>query len=206
MPTVFSRASALCSDKNFVSITMFPNKAPSSMGPNSKNAKHEYKFTFAGENYYRGDTMNSWLTTLNAFFNKRGYQYLLVPGFFEAHLLPEYITNFMTIVYTIGNFFPLPWALNQPRSKSVKDYWDLALPERIDLRDEDTLYVLGDMIDRGRMAARAHWTGWRVPTCSPSCQPRVYRHHISAMAAAGGHPARTSRNWTRPRSPRWASG
>lgn len=150
--------------------------------------------------------MNSWLTTLNAFFNKRGYQYLLVPGFFEAHLLPEYITNFMTIVYTIGNFFPLPWALNQPRSKSVKDYWDLALPERIDLRDEDTLYVLGDMIDRGRMAARAHWTGWRVPTCSPSCQPRVYRHHISAMAAAGGHPARTSRNWTRPRSPRWASG
>ena len=61
----------------------------------------------------------------------------------------------MTIVYTIGNFFPLPWALNQPRSKSAKDYWDLALPERIDPRDEATLYVLGNMIDRGRMAARS---------------------------------------------------
>lgn len=189
-------------------LAMFPNKAPSSMGPNSKNAKNEYKFTFDGENYYRGDTMNSWATTLNAFFGVRSNQKFLVPGFFEAHLLPEYITNFMTIVYTIGNFFPLPKALNIPRGSRArsKDYWDLALLERIDPRDEATLYVLGNMIDRGRMAARSRWTGWRVPTCSPSCQPRVYRHHISAMAAAGGHPARTSRNWTRPRSPRWASG
>ncbi|MDE7004618.1 MAG: hypothetical protein K2P08_09300 [Oscillospiraceae bacterium] len=107
-------------------LAMFPNKAPSSIKLISENV---YCFTFAGENYYRGDTMNSWLTTLNAFFNKRGYQYLLVPGFFEAHLLPEYITNFMTIVYTIGNFFPLPKTLNIPRGSRTrsKDYWDLAL-------------------------------------------------------------------------------
>lgn len=107
-------------------LAMFPNKAPSSLKLISDNV---YRITFAGENYYRGDTMNSWLTALNAFFNKRGYQYLLIPGFFEAHLLLEYITNFMTVVYTIGNFFPLPKALNIPRGSRAKskDYWDLAL-------------------------------------------------------------------------------
>lgn len=107
-------------------LAMFPNKTPSSMELISEN---EYRFTFDGKNYYRGDTMNSWLTTLNAFFNKRGYQYLHAPSFFETHLLPEYIAEFMTIVYTIGNFFPLPRKLNLPRGSrgKSKDYWDLAL-------------------------------------------------------------------------------
>lgn len=33
-----------------------------------------------------------------------------------------------------------------------------ALLKRIDLREEDTLYVLGDVIDWGRTAARSCWT------------------------------------------------
>lgn len=106
-------------------LAMFSNKTPSSMKLISENV---YRFTFDGKNYYRGDTMNSWSTTLNAFFDDvKRYRDFLAPGFFETHLLPEYITEFMTIVYTIGNFFPLPWALNTPRSRSAKDYWDLAL-------------------------------------------------------------------------------
>lgn len=108
-------------------LAMFPNKAPRSMDRIPKK-KNEYRFTFDGENYYRGDTMNSWATTLNAFFDDvKRFRDFLAPGFFETHLLPEYITEFMTIVYTIGNFFPLPWGLNTPRSKSAQDYWDLAL-------------------------------------------------------------------------------
>lgn len=91
--------------------------------------KNENEYTITCDKIcYRGDTMNSWATTLNAFFGVRSKQSFLAPGFFEIHLLPEYLIEFMNVVYTIGNFFPLPKALNCPRGfHPSKDYWDLAL-------------------------------------------------------------------------------
>lgn len=77
---------------------------------------------------YRGDTMNSWVTTVGIYFgvgNK--WRKFLDNTYFDKKYLPEYITEFMNAVYTLGNFFPLPRALNTPRSSSAKDYWDLAL-------------------------------------------------------------------------------
>lgn len=42
--------------------------------------------------------------------------------------LPPYITKFMKVVYTIGNFIPIPVGCNGPRVTGLlKDYWDLTL-------------------------------------------------------------------------------
>lgn len=100
---------------------------------------------------YRGDTMNSWSTTINEFMRKFGNKYFknlheetLKTGkkiylFDQKHYkswteflsdpsnyrdekpLPLYITNFMEVVYTIGNFMLVPHSpvdFNQLR----KDY------------------------------------------------------------------------------------
>ncbi len=68
-------------------LATFPNKAPSSMESISKNTNNEYKFTFDGENYYRGDTMNSWSTTLNEFCRKCGEPY--IAGWNGRNTLPD---------------------------------------------------------------------------------------------------------------------
>jgi len=67
-------------------LAIFPNKTPSSMEPISKN---EHKLRFDGENYYRGDTMNSWSTTLNAFFEVRSNQKFLAPDFLRHICCPN---------------------------------------------------------------------------------------------------------------------
>lgn len=88
-----------------------------------------------------GDVMNSWATTLKKFLGEYGKDY------FEGDVpregialweylsngenykygklkkpLPLYITDFLDVVYTIGNFIPLPQNRNE-----YKDYWDLFL-------------------------------------------------------------------------------
>lgn len=66
---------------------------------------------------YRGDTMNSWSTTVNRYVE-----------LFGKNCIPGYITEFMNVVYTIGNFMPVPEGCNGPRGLgSTRDYWDLAL-------------------------------------------------------------------------------
>lgn len=99
-----------------------------------------------------GDTMNSWATTLEKFLGEYGKDYFEgdVPregnklwGYLSdgenykygklKKPLPSYITDFLDVVYTIGNFVPVPFVktnkeFNRPRnSNSTKDYWDLAL-------------------------------------------------------------------------------
>lgn len=119
------------------------------------------------KHWFRGDTMNSWKTTLIEFFRlfgggedgylknleinkKRGknhgkwcipednpandwLEFLINPeNYNDKRTLPSYITEFMKVVYTIGNFVPVPpkekpYNFNLGRNSSVKDYWDLTL-------------------------------------------------------------------------------
>lgn len=106
---------------------------------------------------YRGDTMNTWSTTLNEFIRQYGNEFfynleksqkgkwiykkegaesyksweefLSKPSNYKKPL-PEYIMEFMEVVYTIGNFIPVlqnPINFNVRRSAFTKDYWDLTL-------------------------------------------------------------------------------
>lgn len=72
----------------------------------------------SGDSCYRGDTMNSWQTTLNK-FDEVGHW----------PVYPAYVTEFMNVVYTIGNFIPVPLvpSFNKWRNSLVRDYWDLTL-------------------------------------------------------------------------------
>ncbi len=107
--------------------------------------KYEYVTVYDGR-YFRGDTMNSWSTTLNEFVRKFGKEYVYgwkrryIPdgyGSWEEFLsvpdnyikeFPPYITEFMRAVYTIGNFIPVPKDnFNTYRNRLCKDYWDLTL-------------------------------------------------------------------------------
>lgn len=133
-------------------LTMFQDRsAILGLLDEEKKKESEYAIT-CNSICYRGDTMNSWSTTLNEFCRKCGepyiagwngrdtlrdprynkykewYELLSVPQNYKQDL-PEYITEFMDVVYTIGNFSPLPKTLNLPRGSwaKSKDYWDLAL-------------------------------------------------------------------------------
>ena len=108
--------------------------------------KYEY-VTVCGGRYFRGDTMNSWSTTLSEFVRTLGESYVhgwkgryIPKGYnsWEAFLsdpqnykkaFPDYITDFMKVVYTVGNFIPVPLApsFNTCRNRFCKDYWDLTL-------------------------------------------------------------------------------
>lgn len=104
------------------------------------------------EIWLSGDTMNSWATTLEKFLGEYGEDYFEgdVPrkgialweylsngeNYKDEKLkkpLPTYITDFLDVVYTIGNFIPVPFVeankeFNRPRkNNSTQDYWDLAL-------------------------------------------------------------------------------
>ena len=106
-----------------------------------KYYKYEIKLEHKGESIiYRGDTMNSWATTLEEFFKQYWDEYfdkdfpgkgdLLWEYLSKAELkkpLPLYITEFLESVYTIGNFIPVPNGFNVARFRSTKDYWDLTL-------------------------------------------------------------------------------
>lgn len=121
----------------------------------------EYKISYK-DIKYRGDTMNSWSTTLNEYLrcfgggddgyfpsleiNKEGknkgkwriteedpardwVDFLSIPANY-GKALPPYITEFLRVVYTIGNFIPVPKAptnFNTGRNNACQDYWDLTL-------------------------------------------------------------------------------
>ena len=106
---------------------------------------------------YRGDTMNSWSRTLDEYLrcfgggddgyfpsleinarNKgkwriteedpaRNWVDLLSIPTNYGKALPDYITDFMNVVYTIGNFIPLSPNFNTGRNRACQDYWDLTL-------------------------------------------------------------------------------
>lgn len=118
---------------------------------------------------FRGDTMNSWNTTLIEYFRLFGDQhlkyltknekernkdkwripdvcpeelakdfganwsyvgwadFLSIPEVYADHPLPPYITDFMKVVYTVGNFIPAPSGFQRRGIGPSKDYWDLAL-------------------------------------------------------------------------------
>ena len=104
-------------------LAMFQNESSKSV---CWESGYEYKIK-CGEKY-RGDTMNSWATTLDKFSHVRSWKAFLGDSYHGAQFFPEYITVFMNNVYTIGNFFPLPDGLNGPRGTGAsQDYWDLAL-------------------------------------------------------------------------------
>lgn len=94
--------------------TLFPKQG----NPIKPKNGLEYKLVIDGAEY-RGDTMNSWSTTVNRFIRKDGEPY------------PPYIQEFMRVVYTIGNFVLVPLApgggFNTRRNSAYKDYWDLTL-------------------------------------------------------------------------------
>lgn len=77
---------------------------------------HGYEYVLeSGDVCYRGDTMNSWQRTLNKFGKEEPW--------------PAYIIEFMKVVYTIGNFIPIPQtpSFGNARNRLVGDYWDLTL-------------------------------------------------------------------------------
>lgn len=113
----------------------------------SKDAWCEYKICYKGIEY-RGDTMNSWWTTLKEFLIVFGSDYFQTAKLNEEikssetainflsnpanhkKELPSYITDFLNVVYTIGNFIPVPKTpadFNRKRNSNCKDYWDLTL-------------------------------------------------------------------------------
>lgn len=72
---------------------------------------------------YRGDVMNSYAGTINAYRRMFGDE------------LPEEAMELLKLVHTIGNFAPVPFArndeeFNRPRgynNPKINDYWDLTL-------------------------------------------------------------------------------
>lgn len=144
---------------------------------------HEYVIVTEDSEEYRGDTMNSWTTTLDWFCYIFGGDYLTANGnelrkvdhrtddkrwlipkdndddiwyHFLCHPknygkdLPSYITEFIKVVYTIGNFIPAPKGFQKRGAYKgiIKDYWDLTLlaiyyyycnkPKREDQVSEDS--------------------------------------------------------------------
>lgn len=100
---------------------MFPE------GEIRKSHGYEYQISYDGIDY-RGDTMCSWSRTVNKCLNRFGNGTLDNVG----ETLSACITGFMQVVYTIGNFVPVPFLPNQHsfnfwRNTLVNDYWDLSL-------------------------------------------------------------------------------
>ncbi len=112
-----------------------------------KDSDYEYLIRRNDGIIYRGDTMNSWSTTLNDFMRRYGGDYItdyngkyIPEGYssWESYLskpehyksdLPGYINNFMEYVYTIGNFIPVPLKpdFNNKHNSIYQNYWDLTL-------------------------------------------------------------------------------
>ncbi len=143
-------------DASLISSYVFCKTMPASEGEQweiKSIGGYNYKLCVGNDNkiWFRGDTMNSWTTTLNEFMcrygdkylkdlvnNKGKYRpkdgsswidYLSEPEHYKSDL-PGYINNFMEYVYTIGNFALVPREpinFNTNRSQHTKDYWDLTL-------------------------------------------------------------------------------
>ena len=90
---------------------------------NKGKLKYQIGNTKDHEFVYRGDVMNSYMGTINAYKRKFGDE------------LPEAAVEFLKFVHTIGNMTPVPFAkrgeeFNSPRgynNPKINDYWDLTL-------------------------------------------------------------------------------
>ena len=116
--------------------------------PRGQIEKYEYVIACDGC-YFRGDTMNSWAGTLHEFVRTMGEDYVkgwngrYIPTGYKSWKevlsepenyrkeFPPYITEFLKVVYTMGNFIPVPLTpnFNTRRSRLCHDYWDLTLLE-----------------------------------------------------------------------------
>lgn len=99
------------------------------------------KFQLTGSEFkYRGDTMNSYATTVHRYLNFAVEQgrvnweiCMLDPHQCLNSIISEDARLFIELNHTIGNFVPVPFVkegeeFNRPRGKgATKDYWDLAL-------------------------------------------------------------------------------
>ena len=111
--------------------TIFPD---GKIEPKSKD-RYEFEYVICCDGAcYRGDTMNSWWTTVSRFINQSGItgaeQNISWDDLIDDPVeLPSCVTLFLNLVYTIGNFIPVPVTsnFNTNRSKPSKDYWDLTL-------------------------------------------------------------------------------
>lgn len=110
--------------------TIFPD---GKIEPKSKD-RYEFEYVIRCDGTcYRGDTMNSWKTTVNEFIIQTNGKQTVSPDDLidDPAELPPCGTLFLNLVYTIGNFIPVPVTsnFNTNRSKLSKDYWDLTLLE-----------------------------------------------------------------------------
>lgn len=101
------------------------------------------KFELTGSKFkYRGDTMNSYATTIHEYLNiaaansKVNWEIcMLDPHQCLNSIISKDARLFIELNHTIGNFIPVPFvnknkAFNVPRGRrkgATKDYWDLAL-------------------------------------------------------------------------------
>lgn len=80
---------------------------------------------------YRGDTMNSFATTVNELIGGNNVATKVLENY-DSHSenISEDGQNFIRLVHTMGNFIPVVRSFNVGRSTLTQDYWDLTL-ERI---------------------------------------------------------------------------
>lgn len=134
-------------DSSLISMYIYYNTVLGKDDSCKLSSTTDYKYLISCKDItFRGDTMNSWATTLNKFFKEYWEDYFdgSFPG--EGDLLweylsrgenyeygklkktlPLYITDFLEVVYTIGNFIPAPDGFNTGRNSILSDYWDLTL-------------------------------------------------------------------------------
>ena len=108
--------------------TIFPD---GKIEPKSKD-RYEFEYVIRCDGTcYRGDTMNSWKTTVNEFITQtEEKKNVSLDDLIDDPVeLPPCGTLFLNLVYTVGNFIPVPVTsnFNKRRYSLSNDYWDLTL-------------------------------------------------------------------------------
>lgn len=105
----------------------------------SSKRGYEYKIRKDNGIYFRGDTMTSWVTSLNQCFEsfkitelpekeEERIKFLCNFENYGSKAVRDKVKGFLEAVYTIGNFCPVPERFNTARSGGGDyDYWDLTL-------------------------------------------------------------------------------
>lgn len=119
--------------------TLFPEDSKIELLLKSKS-DYEYGIKVSEDKgivVYRGDTMNSWHTMLDEFMRRCRFRGENIPANYaswesylsisENYTEIEGLRPFMEVVYTIGNFIPVPSNFNGSRWCHTKDCWDSTL-------------------------------------------------------------------------------
>lgn len=125
---------------------------------NKRSSKHQLACLSDNVPFiYRGDTMNSYNTTLHSFWKCWDDQEILENyqgGAYDPRLVKSDVRIYIELIHTIGNFIPVPYIrksgksiwFNGPRGVgSTRDYWDLALVaiyKWYTQNDDSFLYIL----------------------------------------------------------------